>query len=99
MTGGGTLNEVWMQIICDVIGPEISTPLVTVGACFGDALMAASAVRYPGFETYDELLKYIKPGKTYYPCPDRNEKYEMYQQIYNNLYESTRELMHKLDEI
>ncbi len=99
VTGGGTLNEVWMQIICDVIGQEISTPLVTVGACFGDALMAASAVKNPGFETYDELLKYIKPGKTYYPCPDCNEKYEEYQKIYNSLYEATKELMHKLDEI
>ena len=96
---GGTKNSAWMQITSDILGKAVEIPAVTVGASYGDALMAASAVKYPGFETYDELLKYIKPGKTYYPCPDCNEKYEMYQQVYNNLYESTRELMHKLDEI
>ena len=33
-----------MQIVADVTGKEISTPAITVGASFGDALMAASGI-------------------------------------------------------
>ncbi|MCR4632700.1 MAG: FGGY-family carbohydrate kinase [Erysipelotrichaceae bacterium] len=99
VTGGGTLNEVWMQIIADVLGMEISSPAVTIGASFGDALMAASAVSYPGFETYDSLLKFIKPGKTYVPDMEKHCIYERCQAIYDALYESTKDLMHEVDDI
>ena len=99
VTGGGTLNEVWMQIIADVLGISVSSPLVNIGASFGDALMAASAISYPGFETYDSLLKYIKPDKTYIPDMAKHEEYKKYQEIYDELYESTRNLMHKVDDL
>ena len=99
VTGGGTLNEVWMQIIADVLGQEVSTPEITIGACFGDALMAASAVKYPGFESYDDLLKYIKPGKTYAPDMKKHEIYRKYQSVYDRLYETLKDLMHETDAI
>ena len=97
VTGGGTLNEKWMQIIADVLGINISSPLINIGASFGDALMAASAISYPGFETYDSLLKYIKPDKTYIPDMQKHEEYKKYQEIYDKLYESTKDLMHEID--
>ena len=93
VTGGGTQNEVWMQIIADVVGQEVSTPEITIGASFGDALMAASAVKYPGFETYDALLNYIKPGKTYVPNEKNHAIYKRYQKIYDALYDSLKDLM------
>ena len=99
VTGGGTLNEVWMQIIADVLGMEISSPLVNIGSSYGDALMAASSIRYPGFETYDSMLKFIKPGKTYTPDLKNHQIYEKYQAIYDSLYESTKDLMHEVDRI
>ena len=99
VTGGGTQNEVWMQIIADVVGQEVSTPEITIGASFGDALMAASAVKYPGFETYDALLNYIKPGKTYVPNEKNHEIYQRYQKIYDALYDSLKDLMHESDAI
>ena len=99
VTGGGAQNDLWMQIVADVTGQEISLPAITVGASFGDALMAASAVKYPGFETYDSLLKYIKPSKVYKPNMANHEVYKKYQEVYNDLYESTKELMHKVDSI
>ena len=99
VTGGGTLNEVWMQIIADVLGQEISTPEITIGASFGDALMVASAVKYPGFESYDDLLRYIRPGKTYVPDLKKHEIYRKYQSVYDRLYESLKELMHETDAI
>ena len=99
VTGGGAQNDLWMQIIADVTGQEINLPLITVGASFGDALMAGSAVKYPGFETYDSLLKFIKPSKTYKPNMANHEIYKKCQKVYDSLYESTKELMHEVDDI
>ena len=92
--GGGTLNPVWMQIIADILGTPVSTPAVTVGACFGDALMAAQAVKYPGFESYDALTNYIQDGITYLPDMDNHAAYRKYQAIYDSLYPLTADLMH-----
>lgn len=93
--GGGTLNPVWMQIITDILGTPVSTPEVTVGACYGDALMAALAVKYPGFEDYSSLTRFVRDGVTYKPDPERHAVYREYQAIYNALYSSTVELAHK----
>ncbi len=96
--GGGVQNPLWMQIVADVTGKEINTPLVTIGACFGDAMMAATAVKYPGFEDFAALTKFIKPGKTYYPDGKNHEIYKKYQDVYDRLYVVTAELMHVLGE-
>ncbi|HCR84017.1 MAG TPA: carbohydrate kinase [Lachnospiraceae bacterium] len=95
--GGGVKNELWMQIVADIIGRELSTPAITVGASFGDALMAASGIKYPGFESFAELTNFIKPGKTYIPNIENHEAYKKYQAIYDALYPVTADLMHQLD--
>ena len=94
--GGGVQNPLWMQIVADVTGKDINTPLVTIGASFGDAMMAATAVKYPGFEDFAALTKFIKPGKTYRPDAKKHETYKVYQDIYDKLYPSAVELMHTL---
>ena len=65
-----------------------------MGACFGDALMAAQAVKYPGFESYDALTNYIQDGITYLPDMDNHAAYRKYQAIYDSLYPLTADLMH-----
>ena len=85
-----------MQIVADVTGKEINTPLVTIGASFGDAMMAATAVKYPGFEDFAALTKFIKPGCTFYPNPEAHEQYKAFQEVYDKLYPATVELMHAL---
>lgn len=94
--GGGTQNPVWMQIIADILGTPVSTPAVTVGACFGDALMAALAVKHPGFESYSALTNYIHGGKTYLPDAEKHQQYCRFQAIYDKLYLQTLDLMHML---
>ena len=96
--GGGTLNPVWMQIITDILGTPISTPEITIGACFGDALMAALAVGHPGFEDYGSLTRFVHDGVVYTPDPENHEKYKKYQAIYDALYGATADLAHKLSE-
>ncbi len=95
--GGGVKNPLWMQIVADIVGKEISTPAITVGASFGDALMAASGIKYPGFESFSSLTNFIKPGKTYVPNMENHKIYEKYQAVYDALYESTVNLMHEVD--
>ena len=94
--GGGTLNPVWMQIIADILGTPICTPEITLGACFGDAMMAALAVKHPGFESYDRLTRYIREGTVYTPNPESHSVYAQYQALYNQLYPATAELAHRL---
>ena len=94
--GGGTLNPAWMQIVADILGTPVSTPAITVGACFGDALMAAQAVKYPGFESYDALTDYIQEGVIYQPDMEKHQIYLKYRKIYDALYPVTAELIHDL---
>ncbi len=94
--GGGTQNPVWMQIVADVLGVPLSTPAVTIGASYGDALMAALAVRHPGFEDYTALTGFIQEGQVYTPDQKRHEAYRHYQKIYDALYHATADLMHAL---
>ena len=96
--GGGTQNPVWMQIIADILGKSVDTPAETVGACFGDAMMAALAVKHPGFESYASLTNFIKPGRTYRPNMENHRVYQTYQQVYSALYESTKALAHTLSD-
>lgn len=96
--GGGVKNPAWMQIVADITGKTISTPAVTVGASFGDAMMAALGVHYDGFENFASLTKFIKPGKSYEPNMENHEKYKKFQSIYDRLYEATKDLAHELSE-
>ena len=41
--GGGTKNPVWLQCLADILECEVAVPQVSVGAAYGDALMAAMA--------------------------------------------------------
>jgi xylulokinase len=93
-TGGGTKNPAWLQMIADITGESLFTASVTIGASFGDAMMAAMGIRY--FDSYDTLASMIKPGARYEPDPVRHETYATYQEIFDSLYVATKDLMHRL---
>lgn len=65
VTGGGTKNEVWIQMLSDVLGIKLQTPSVTIGASYGDALMAMIGVKH--INDFAEAKKLIETGKVYYP--------------------------------
>ncbi|NCB41427.1 MAG: carbohydrate kinase [Clostridia bacterium] len=93
-TGGGTKNPVWLQIIADITGQEIKTPSNTIGACFGDAMMAAIGIQY--FADYGDLAALIKEGDCYSPNAENHEKYKKYQAFFDELYPLTKNLAHRL---
>lgn len=92
--GGGTKNRVWMQMVADVTGEPLQLAAVTIGASYGDALMAGiGAGIYPDFES---LAAVIRPAETFTPDPARHEQYKKYRDLYDRLYLATRDLMHTL---
>ncbi len=96
VVGGGTLNPTWMQIIADILGMPLATPAITVGASYGDALMAALGTGQEGFEDYSALVKFVKEGTTYQPNMENHKVYEKYQAVYDKLYGATVELAHEV---
>ena len=92
--GGGTKNPIWMPIIADITGEEIHTANVTIGAAYGDALMAAIAVGH--IEKFSDIRNYITEGVSYKPNKKNHEIYKKYHAMFNELYETTKNLMHRL---
>ena len=70
-----------------------------MGACYGDALMAALGVGYEGFEDYSKLTGFIRDGAVYRPDGEQHRRYQSYQKIYDQLYGATRELANRLSDI
>ena len=94
VAGGGTKNEAWMQIVADVTGKELLVPEITIGASYGDAMMAAIAAGC--WKDFDELASKVKIAKTYAPNVENHETYKRYQEIFDELYAATKDLVHKL---
>ena len=92
--GGGAKNIPWLRIIADITNQTIRTTNVTMGAAFGDALMAALACGcYKSFADFDEI---IKPGQVIEPDAQNHEKYKLNRKLFDRLYLVTKELMHTL---
>ena len=83
-----------MQIIADITGEEIHTANVTIGAAYGDALMAAIATGH--LSKFADIRNYITEGVSYKPNAENHEKYQKYYKIFNRLYEATKDMMHEL---
>lgn len=92
--GGGTKSPVWLQIIADITGQEIYKTEVSVGASYGDALLAAMGSGY--LKDLAQIRSLAKIGQCFFPDPVNKGIYEKYQQIYNDLYARTKDLMHRI---
>lgn len=75
--GGGTQGGLWTRIVSDVTGYEQVVPAETVGACLGDAMLAASAagVDVSGWNPPDHV---VRPSES----PEYAEFYAKYRQLY-----------------
>ncbi len=94
--GGGTKNAAWMQIVADIIGSPIRVSEISVGAAFGDALMAALGTGR--FESFQQLDQVISIARIYQPDPLRHRQYERYYKVYCELYQQTKDIMHRVGE-
>ncbi len=93
--GGGTASRLWLQIVSDVTGLVQEIPDRAIGAAYGDAYLAASAVGlldggFSGRRSWTRILDRVEPD------PQRTERYEPKYGLYRTLYESTKQIVHTL---
>jgi xylulokinase len=88
--GGGTKGGLWTQIVSDVLGRAQVMPTVTIGACYGDALLAARAAGLSDGEGWNP------PAGTVEPDPATAEVYDALYAVYRDLYPATRDAAHAL---
>ncbi|MGC8708660.1 MAG: FGGY-family carbohydrate kinase, partial [Athalassotoga sp.] len=93
VTGGGTRNKLWMQIIADIINKELLIPDTKTGASYGDAFMAGVGIGL--FSNLKDIYQWIKKKQVIQPNDITHEKYVFNYHIFRSLYETTKPLMHK----
>jgi xylulokinase len=92
--GGGTKGGLWTGIVSDVTGRSQDLPEQTIGAAYGDALLAARAVGLVGQdEDWSRIVSTVEPDE------QNREIYDQLYGIYRNLYPATREASHSLADL
>jgi xylulokinase len=92
--GGGTQAALWLQTVTDVTDVEQDIPEQTVGASYGDALLAAIGVGLvPPDTDWSKTLRTVVPGGSSHALYDR--LFELYERLYVN----TADVVHDLGEL
>jgi xylulokinase len=92
--GGGTKSGLWTQIVSDVTGRPQDLPEQTIGASYGDALLAARSV---GLAKPD--IDWSTISATVEPKAVNHKIYDELYAIYRDLYPATREASHALADL
>lgn len=87
--GGGTKSGLWTQVVTDVTGVRQVVPEITVGASYGDALLAGLG---SGLVARD--ARWNAPAETLAPDPAVRGTYDELYRVYRELYPATRDLAH-----
>lgn len=89
--GGGVKGGLWTQIVSDMLGRSQELPEETIGASYGDALLAAIAVGLTEPET-----DWSRTSETVEPNAKNHDIYENLYDIYRKFYPATVEQVHRL---
>lgn len=92
--GGGTKNALWLQIVSNICGIRQKVPEITIGASYGDALMAGLAIGT--IRSPDAIKDLVKIKYTVEPDKEQTEIYQKMKKIYSQLYQRNKDLMHEL---
>jgi xylulokinase len=89
--GGGTQGGLWTQIVSDVTGRDQHVPAQTIGASYGDALLAAIGNGLVPPET-----DWAVEASVVQPRADVRELYDRLYAGYVRLYPATEDVVHDL---
>ncbi len=78
--GGGTQGGLWTQIVSDITGRAQHVPSVTIGASYGAAFLAASALQRVDIHRWNPVRETREPRPEL--AADYDELYQLYQQLY-----------------
>lgn len=87
--GGGAASGLWTQIVSDVSGVEQGIPSITVGASYGSARLAAELLGVEGTASWNPIVRTVTPNVDV-------DHYETGFRLYQELYSSTRGIVHAL---
>jgi xylulokinase len=91
--GGGIKNSVWAKATSDISGCRQIVREKTVGACYGDAFLAALAIGEVEIADIDQW----NPIATEIEA-EPSDVYQKQYAIYRQVYDRTHDLMHRLGE-
>ncbi len=92
--GGGTKNDLWMQLVADIVDIELAIPEQLIGASYGDAFMAGVGIGM--FNDLTEMNRWVRNKRIVEPNPAHHKKHGLHYKIFRELYNSTKPLMHDL---
>ncbi|MDA3834743.1 MAG: FGGY-family carbohydrate kinase, partial [Spirochaetales bacterium] len=90
--GGVASSDVTMQIISDVTGCPQQLPKQRLGACYGDAYLAAYGSGW--MNSLSDIDTWISLEKEFTPNPEHTACYQDRYAKFRELYETTKHLMH-----
>jgi xylulokinase len=88
--GGGAKGDLWTRIMSDVTGLPQLVPRETIGAAYGDAMLAAMAVGRRDATMWNRAAGLIEPD------PSTESLYDELYGLYRSLYPATVEQAHAL---
>jgi xylulokinase len=88
--GGGTKGDLWTRIVSDVTGLPQVIPAETIGAAYGDAMLAAMAVGQREAADWNSAAALVEPD------PSAAGLYDELYGVYRSLYPATMEQAHSL---
>jgi len=92
--GGGSSNELWLQMISDVSGIPQLLPEKTIGASYGNAFLAGLMIDAIHL---DSLKKdWVKIKREIYPNENKKKIYDDMYLLFKQLYEGTKPIVHEL---
>jgi len=90
--GGGTRGGLWTQLVSDITGRTQQLPTHAVGASFGSAFLAASAIGGPSIDTWNPPAGKVRPRA------ELRAGYDDLYRLYRELHERTAAVQHALAE-
>lgn len=94
-TGGGARSAVWLQLQSDIFGMPVHKNVVDEGPAFGAALLAGVACgAYTSASEATSLVRLATDVSQ--PDADRSRLYREYHAVYEDLYASTSQAVHRL---
>jgi xylulokinase len=88
--GGGTQGSLWPQIVSDVMGLKQERRRYSIGASYGDALLAAGLIGEPDADRWNPVETIITPN------PAATTQYDALYSLYQRLYVDTVAVNHSL---
>lgn len=95
--GGGSQNLAWLQMKADITGKVYEKLEIIDSAALGSALLAAFG---QGERSLDDLVsEWVKVERVFYPDTEAQKKYQELFNIYEQVYPTLKNIMHKIADL